>query len=377
MLKIFFAILIFIHGLIHLIGFVSACKLAKVNQFSGKVIFILPGNISKIFGAFWLIACILFIITSCLFILKKEQWWLVSIIAIIISQTLIIIYWPHAKTGTIANVIIFMVSIVAFGNYHFNQTANENIRQVFILNSLAQKEIITKDMTNPLPFPVQHWLLNCGIIGKEKIHFARLKQKGLMRTNPDQEKWMSAYAEQYFNIDDPAFIWQVKMNMMPLVPIAGMDKFEYGKGRMIIKLFSLINMVNASGLKIDQAALQRYLAEICWFPSAAISPYIRWEAIDSFSAKATMTYKSVSGDVLFYFNEKGEITRCTANRYKENTEHAPLEKWIVTTRETGVLNGIKMPLKSEVMWELEEGDFTWFKIEVTEIEYNIPYKFLK
>lgn len=80
-----------------------------------------------------------------------------------------------------------------------------------------------------------------------------------MRTKPGQEKWMIANAEQYFTVDHPAFIWKVKMNMMPLLTVTGKDKFEDGNGSTTIKLFSLINMENASGQKIDQAALQRFL----------------------------------------------------------------------------------------------------------------------
>lgn len=87
---------------------------------------------------------------------------------------------------------------------------------------------------------------------------------------------------------------KVKMNMMSLVPVTGRDKFVDGKGQMTFELFSLINVANDTGDKIDQGTLQRYLAEICWFPSAALSPYIKWDDIDSTSAKATLTYKNVS-----------------------------------------------------------------------------------
>ncbi len=53
--------------------------------------------------------------------------------------------------------------------------------------------------------------------------------------------------------------------------------FKDGKGSMIIKVLSLINVVNDSNNeKINQGTLQRYLGEITWFPTAAVSPYIKW-----------------------------------------------------------------------------------------------------
>ena len=225
-------------------------------------------------------------------------------------------------------------------------------------------------MLNGFPQPVQLWLVNCGIIGKEKVYSVRLKQKGLMRTKPEQTKWIETNAEQYFITNSPAFIWKVKMNMMPLVPVTGRDKFVAGKGQMTIKLFSLINVANDDGDKIDQGALQRYLAEICWFPSAALSPYIKWEAIDSTSAKATLTYKNMSGSVVFHFNEQGRLKSCTADRYKESGKNAALERWEVVITKYGVINGVKIPVNLEVTWKLKTGDFTWYKLDITEIDYN-------
>ncbi len=130
-------------------------------------------------------------------------------------------------------------------------------------------------MLGALPYPVQLWLTNCGTVGKEKIYAVWLKQKGFMRTKPEQHKWIEANAEQYFTVNKPAFIWKVNMDIMPMLPVTGRDKFVDGKGQMKIKLFSLFNIANDSGEKIDEGALQRYLAEICWFPSAALSSYIK------------------------------------------------------------------------------------------------------
>lgn len=362
MLRYLFAFIILIHGLIHFMGFAKAFSYGNLRQ--------LTKNISKPAGILWLVAAILFIIASIFFLLKKESWPVIAFIAIIISQVLIITIWKDAKWGTFANIIIFVVALVASGNYFFNQSVNKEISQIFNFETTDNGEIITKEMTESLPFPVKHWLQNSGVIGHEKIHYVRLKQKGFMRTKPGQQKWMSADAEQYFTIDRPAFIWKVRMKMAPLTTVAGRDKFVNGKGGMTIKLLSLVTMVNESGSKIDQAALQRWLAEICWFPSAGLSPYIKWEEIDSLSAKATLSYKNVAGAVIFYFNEESEIIKCTADRFKENTADAPLKKWMITVKRIGVFNGIKIPAELEVAWQLKEGNFTWYKITLTEVEYN-------
>ena len=53
-----------------------------------------------------------------------------------------------------------------------------------------------------------------------------------------------------------------------------------------------------------------------------IAHYIKWVAIDSTSAKATVTYNDVSGSVVFHFNEQGRLKSCTADSYKESGKMA-------------------------------------------------------
>ena len=160
------------------------------------------------------------------------------------------------------------------------------------------------------------------------------------------------------------------MAMMPGISIRARDKYMNGQGEMKIKILSLVPIVNSTGSEVDQGTLQRWLAEICWFPSAALSSYITWQPMNEHSAMATMTYKGVSGSVIFYFDAKGDILKCMADRFMSSGNQMSLEKWEVKNTGYAVFHGIRIPAKSEVTWKLENGDFTWAKVEVTEIEYD-------
>jgi hypothetical protein len=247
------------------------------------------------------------------------------------------------------------------------------IAEMLAQNLIDKKEILTEEKIINLPPIVQKWLRNSGAVGKEIIHTVRLKQKGQMKMKPEQEKWYEANAVQYFTVDNPAFIWKVKVDMMPLVFFTGRDKFSDGKGNMLIKVLSLFNVVNASdNEKINQGTLQRYLGETIWFPTAVVSPYIKWEEIDSLSAKATMTYKGTSGSAVFTFNENGDFVKFSAMRYKDSDEKAQLKEWIITLSDYKVYDGIKIPVKGEATWKLDNGDFTWYKLKIYDVEYNPP-----
>jgi hypothetical protein len=133
---------------------------------------------------------------------------------------------------------------------------------------------------------------------------------------------------------------------------------------------SLINIADEQGQKLNEGALQRFLGEMVWFPSLALSPYIMWESIDSTTAKATMTYKGTSGSGTFYFNSNGDVIKFFALRYKDNYPEAKRYGWIMNISDYKTFEGIKVPAKMTSTWKLDDKDWTWLKMEVTDIKYN-------
>jgi len=160
----------------------------------------------------------------------------------------------------------------------------------------------------------------------------------------------------------------VKMNRF--LTFKGRDKFVNGKGEMLIKVNSLINVVNERGGKMDEGTIQRYLGEMVWFPSLALSQHIHWESIDDTTAVATMNYQGTSGSGTFFFNSGGDVTRFSALRYYSNEADAKRFEWVMNIEGYSTFEGIKVPTKMTATWKLDEGDWTWLKLEVIDIMYN-------
>jgi hypothetical protein len=257
-----------------------------------------------------------------------------------------------------------------YGSYSFNQMKYTETKNIISTVSFNETHIINEQDIVSLPQSIQKWLRSSGAIGREEIKLTYVKQEALMKLKPEQTKWYSAQAIQYITTQKPAFIWTVEMNMMPLITIKGRDKSYEGKGEMLIKLNSLINIVNEDGVKIDEGALQRYLAEIVWSPSSAISPYIEWEEIDSLTTKAIINYKGTVASGSFYFNEKGDFVKFTTMRYKDNILKAKRYPWVITVQEYKTFEGIRVPSKTKVTWELDKKDWTWLNLEIKDIKYN-------
>ncbi|WP_420322191.1 DUF6544 family protein [Flagellimonas sp.] len=362
-MKYIFGTIIVMHGLIHLLGFVKGFDLKEVKELS------LP--ISKPMGFVWLTAAIIFLTFGFLHLLNTKYAWLIGLVAVAVSQVLVIIFWKDAKFGTLPNILTLVLSITSLGHYNFQQLVQQETTH--LLNQIVRTEnkIINESDITKLPEPVKKWLRKSGAVGKPSISIAKVTQTAEMQMKPEQENWMTATAIQYTTIENPAFIWTVDVKMNSVLNFQGRDKFEDGKGEMLIKMNSLINVVNEKGEKLNEGTLQRYLGEMVWFPSLALSPNISWEQIDNNTVKATMTYKGTTGSGAFYFNSNGDVTKFSALRYKGNETDAKRHEWEMNITGYKIFEGIKVPAKMTSTWKLDEEDWTWLKLEVTDIEYNM------
>ncbi len=268
-------------------------------------------------------------------------------------------------------IIVLIALTIVIGNIAFNKEVKSEVEKFFEKYKERKSEIVTEEDIKALPEPVQKYLRYTQIIGKEKIRTVRLKQGGYFRLKESQ-KWMPIKAEQYYDVDSVEFIWIGKVNFIPFLSIWAKDEFIDGKGNLVVKLLGLIKVVDAKGPEIDQGEILRFLGECVWFPSAFLNDYIKWEAIDSNSAKATITYKGVSGSAIFHFNEKGEIVKIKAKRYREVNGKFVLDDWEIPIIEYKMFNSIVVPSKVNVIWKLSTGDFCYDKVEIIDIEYNNP-----
>ncbi|QSE99057.1 DUF6920 family protein [Fulvivirga lutea] len=352
--------LIIIHGLIHLMGFLKAFNLAKIDT--------LNSFISKPVGITWFIVCLLFILTAVLYLTDYDVWWGLAIVAIILSQVLIISVWKEAKFGTLANLLILTPAIIACATFYFNKmVANE--RALIIAQS--QTHTISDRKISDLPPVVQLWLTKSGVTNTRIPNQVNVIQSLQMKLDESQENWVPAKATQLFTPTAPAFNWQVKLKPNLFMPIVGRDEYFEGKGGMLIKLLGMYPIVDvADNKRINEAALQRYLAEICWFPQAALSEFITWRAIDSHSAEATIHHFGTIATGIFQFDDTGNFRAFKTMRYKGVEEGDEKVEWTVSAVEHQTINDIKVPTKLEAEWNLPTGKWKWLKLQVDSVSYT-------
>ncbi|MEA3296236.1 MAG: DUF6544 family protein, partial [candidate division Zixibacteria bacterium] len=274
-MRVVVALLLVIHGLIHLLGFLKAWKLADIPQLTGATLFPIPGPLHGVVGGLWLLTCLILVGAAPLILFRYGPWWIIAAIGVAVSQLLVIYAWPDAKAGTVLNIVLFIIVMFAWADARFQSDTDEQVLALFSKPSTTPSSFVNSEDLEKLPAPVRRWLEGSGVVGKQVIRTVRLKQRGQMR-NSQGKGSMPATAHQYFRVDEPKFIWRVCVRMMHILPIAGRDSYSDGQGRMLIKVASLIPVVDADDEKIDQGALLRFLGEIVWFPTAALRPYIHW-----------------------------------------------------------------------------------------------------
>jgi hypothetical protein len=265
------------------------------------------------------------------------------------------------------------VIVVEIAGRNFNNIFKQKVTKLFGSQSKGERKVVTEEDIRDLPEPVQRYLRYTGVIGRERTAFVRLKQTGAMRPKPDG-KWFPLTAEEYYAVDNPGFVWKGCMAIAPLFSATAQDMYLNGRGNMHVKLMSAINIVNAKGKEMDEASLMRYFNEMQWFPSSLVSDKVKWEAIDANSAYATLTDRGMAVSALFCFDKEGKITNFIAERGR-STDGGKLvrTKWSTPISEYRTYgNGLRLPSKGEAVWHLDSGDYSYIKLQITEVEYDNP-----
>lgn len=104
----------------------------------------------------------------------------------------------------IAVLISIFLGVSFIAKYMFTKKVEKEIEELFNKVKNEGDIVVTENLSN-LPPSVRKWIEYIGVIGKEKIVSAQIKQKAKMRLEKGK-LWMSVKAEQYFTSKEPGFI---------------------------------------------------------------------------------------------------------------------------------------------------------------------------
>ena len=105
-MTVVFALVLVVHGLIHLLGFAKAFGFADLPQLTQPV--------SPFLGVLWLIAAFLFLAAAGLLFVSPRWWWAIGACALVVSMVAIVPSWADAKFGALANLIVLVGVVFGF-----------------------------------------------------------------------------------------------------------------------------------------------------------------------------------------------------------------------------------------------------------------------
>src|SRR5690554_3636343 len=103
--------------------------------------------------------------------------------------------------------VVVMIMVVFTATYSFEHRVKGEVKELFGSIGSAGSAVIKEGDLAGLPVPVQRWLEQAEVVGKERIRTVRLKQEALLRLEKEKP-WLATSAEQYFTVDEPGFIWK-------------------------------------------------------------------------------------------------------------------------------------------------------------------------
>lgn len=261
----------------------------------------------------------------------------------------------------------FLLIVVLLSNSFTMSAQKSEIRRLFQSKDSAIQKKFDYDQLKDLPKPVGGYFRHVLPDGLPYVRTVRLKHDGQFRLYPN-EKWMDIKGEQYFISGIPGFLWVGKTSLF-----TARDMYIDDRGKLIVKLFSILRIAKSEGKEVDQAELLRWLGESVWFPTNLLpSENLRWEAIDSLHAKLLFSYKDQDLEYIVTFNNDYEIVRLETERYYTTDK---LKPWIGKLGNYQKNNGMLVPMDIEASWKFDEQEYTYADFRVTQIEFDVAEGF--
>jgi hypothetical protein len=267
--------------------------------------------------------------------------------------------------------LIYIVSLPLvtyfFGRLIFTFQFRKQVKSLFLQSKRISNKQFNKSQLVDLPDPVQRYFTHVFSDQQAYISYVRLKHDGLFKTGINK-KWTPIRGEQYFTTQKPGYIWKGETSLF-----TARDFYIDRKGRLIVTLFSLLNVIDGQGKEFDEGEFQRWLSESVWFPTNLLpSEHLKWTKIDKNKAKLSFQYNELSIEFVVTINDSGEIEQMETKRFMQKGNK---EIWIVKFADYRKLNGIFIPTRNEAYWRIEGKDYCYARFNLLDIEYDKSERF--
>jgi hypothetical protein len=217
--------------------------------------------------------------------------------------------------------------------------------------------VFSADMVEGLPEPARRFFLHSIAPGTPLASRLRWTYSGELRPGKGLP-WLPLKAQQVL-VAGRGFVWQARVGRGPLF-LTGDDHYLDGKSRMLIKLFGLFPVVNASGEDIARSAMGRLLIECFAMPSTLLpGENVSIEEVDDSRFTVQVHHRGQTTPFTLTVSESGQLQSIELPRWGNLTvdrsyQYIPYGGTVSDDRTFG---GYTIPGKASVGWWFGEPDY--------------------
>ena len=280
------------HGIAHLPGFAVPWRLMSSPEMPYTTT-LLSGRWDvgaigvRLVGLAWLVAAAIFVTAAVAYVRGAPSAVMLILSITVASLALCALNWPQARIGLFVNVSLLLMLPLA-GQLAWQSGSAARVRLLSAAASRGKPGTVEKACFETVPPPVAHFLSRSLTEGQPLIKTVQVEQTGEFRVGGS---WYPFRASQQFTVEPAGFVWDARIAMMPAVPVFVRDSYVAGSGAMRGEVMGIYPLVNQSHRReLDAGALQRFLAEAVWFPTALLPrENLKWDPIDDHRARATLS----------------------------------------------------------------------------------------
>ena len=272
--------------------------------------------------------------------------------------------WPLLAAGVLGT----LLSLAALGRWRWRRATRTLQAELRASHSVVAPALVRLDGLHALPAPVQRYLRLVLREGEALPDGLLLRQEGTFNMKADGDGWKAFTAVHRVQLHRPGFVWDARITLLPGVDVHVHDSYRGGRGRLHAAVWGAVPVVQLDGPDdLAQAELMRWLAETPWYPCALLPGQgVRWQAVDSRSADATVQDGDVQVTLRFRFGSDGFVDTVTAaSRARLVGGVSRPAPWQGRFWNYALRHGLRVPLQGEVAWLLPGGAMPYWRGRVT------------
>lgn len=354
------AFILFIHGLIHLMGFATYWQLAEIKELPYTTA-VLAGRWEvgetgiRLFGVLWLVAAVGFVVGA-VGLLTKQDWRLPVLLGVtVLSLVITLLNYNVAYAGVVFNIVLLVVLGLGAGVKVTPESFPPYVAETAPIETVA----LPQDLPAPVlryfqatigdTIPVIH---SAVLTGTAEMRFVGVGFNGRFRFTHDAGHNYRHYIE-------------LALFGRPIMKVN--ESYLDGHSRLELPFGTVENEP-----QVDSAANLGLWGESFWLPSIFITDArVRWEAIDDTTARLIVPVIGREGEedtfTVHFDSETGLIALMEAMRWK-NAGDTEKTLWTFEAREWRTVSGVLIPAVGAVAWGDEDGPWAVFTVE--EAIYN-------